>query len=308
MRPQTLSRVFTFLSTAIPCCAAMSFLTAAGCAAHHTMFPSAQSPQPAAQSIISGDTSPPPANSDTDAAPPQTSNGTMTPVTYRLQMPYGANSRDDSFWKLVNEDIVDIPTSQRLAHNGLRVGRANIADWPNFFTVLTNEGAIKLSTSHTTSLFGFGDARFNMTDVIPEETLYIYDEHGLTMRSFDDCINQLSIAFAWAPRKLKTIRVTLCPVIQSIRSRMDYSLSDNPLPMKIQQAEKVYNLNLCADVAPGEFLVVGTSGATQDPNRVGSLFLTRDGPNQRFEEVLIIVGETVPMPLKKSHTANPTTR
>jgi hypothetical protein len=147
-----------------------------------------------------------------------------------------------------------------------------------------------------------------MSDILPEETLYIYDQHGLTMRSFDDCKNIFSIAFAWAPRKFRTMRVTICPVVQSTRTRMDYSLSDNPLPLRIKQADHIYNLNLCADIAPGDFLIVGTSIATEDPNRVGSLFLTRDGPNQRFEEVMILVGETVRMPPRKRNVAGPTTR
>jgi hypothetical protein len=232
----------------------------------------------------------------------------MTPTVYRLQMPFGSNSRDEGFWKLVTEDIVDVPTAQRLMRNGLRVGRANIADWPAFLKVLNAEGAMKISVSHTTSLWGFGDAPFDMTEVMPEETLFVYDEHGLEMRSYDDCKNVFSIAFSWAPRKLRTMRVTICPVVKCTRTRMDYTLSDNPHPLQIDPTEHLYNLNLSADVPPGEFMVVGTSTATEDPNRIGSRFLTRDGPNQRFEEVLIIVGESVTTTGMKAPKPLPATR
>jgi hypothetical protein len=54
--------------------------------------------------------------------------------------------------------------------------------------------------------------------------------------------------------------------------------------------------------------VVGTSAATEDTNRIASHFLTSDGPNQRFEQVLIFVGDPGPMENMRFHHARPTTR
>ncbi len=147
-----------------------------------------------------------------------------------------------------------------------------------------------------------------MSEQMSEELLCIYDEHGLTMRSYDDCQNRLSLAFQWAPRRPGTIRVTICPVVKSWRQRFDYSLADDPPATKYLQRDNFYNLHFCADIAPGEFLVVGTSPATEDVNRIGSRFLTRDGPNQRYEEVLILVGKPVPMNGMRTHFPRPTTR
>src|SRR5271170_7263170 len=86
------------------------------------------------QHVISGDSSPP------QADPPA-----IHAEMYQLEMPFGANSRDDAFWKLVDEDALDVPTAKNLIRNGFRVGRARIADWPMFLKVLTNESAIKRS-------------------------------------------------------------------------------------------------------------------------------------------------------------------
>ena len=81
--------------------------------------------------VISGDVTPPapPAN----ARRQQANTGIITAVLYQLQMPLGANSRDDAFWKLVEEDVVDVPTSidaeqQRPAarsRRGWRIGRSS---------------------------------------------------------------------------------------------------------------------------------------------------------------------------------------
>jgi hypothetical protein len=91
------------------------------------------------------------------------------------------------------------------------------------------------------------------------------------------------------------------------RTRRDYSLSDNPPEAKYLERLNYYDLHFRADIAPGEFLVLGTSTATEDPNRVGSRFLTRDGPNQRYEQLLILAGQSVPMKGMRRHPAAPAT-
>jgi hypothetical protein len=252
--------------------------------------PTAPPPQPPvpAQQVISGDAAPP---AVTEPNPVLTSSGVISVTMYELQTPFGANSRDDSFWKLVEEDVVDVPTNVNLNRNGLRAGRGRISDWPDFLKVLTRESAMKLRETRYTAQPSFEDAQLDMSEILPEELLFIYDDHGLTMRSYDDCQNFLSTAFQWAPREPRTIRLEFCPVVKAWRTRRDYSLTDNPQPESYLDRENYYNLHWQADIKPGEFLVVGTSTETQDPNRIGSRFLTRDGPNQRYEEVLIFVGE-----------------
>lgn len=279
-------------------------LAAAACrttppAAPAPTVPPPQPPVPA-QHVISGDAAPP---AVTEANPMLTSRGTINATMYQLQMPFGANSRDDAFWKLVDEDVVDVPTNMNMNRNGLRIGRGRTSDWPDFLKVLIRESAIKSRETQFTAQPSFDDAQLDMSDIMPEELLFVFDDHGLTMRSFSDCQNFLSMAFQWAPREPRTIRLTMCPMVKAWRTRRDYSLSDNPAEMRYLDRENYYDLHWRADIKPGEFLVVGTSTATEDLNRIGSRFLTRDGPNQRYEEVLIFVGE--PMGTKGLKTRPP---
>jgi hypothetical protein len=258
--------------------------------------------QPPARSVTP--VAPPPMRSS-DANPPPIGSGAIFGEIYQFQMPFGANSRDDSFWKLVDEDVVDVPTNLNLNRNGLRVGRGRVADWPDYLKLLIAESAMTLNETKFLTQPSFDDARLPMSDILPEELLFIYDDHGLTMRSFDNCQNYLSLAFQWAPRKPRTMRLTICPAIMAWRTRRDYSLSDNPPEGKYLERLNYYDLHFRADVAPGEFLALGTSTATEDPNRLGSRFLTRDGPNQRYEQLLILVGQSVPTKGMKNHRAAP---
>jgi len=271
------------------------FLATIGCSANSP-------PPPPPQSAVST-AAPPLAGSH--ANPPLTGSGIITGAIYHLQMPLGANSRDDAFWKLLDEDVVDVPTNLNLNRNGLRVGRGRVADWPEYLKLLIAESAIEIEKIEYAAGWSFEDALQPMSDILPEELLFIYDDHGLTMRSFDDCQNLLSLKFQWAPRKPRTIRLTICPVIEAWRTRRDYSLSDDPPAVKYLERLNYYDLHFTADIAPGEFLAVGTTTATEDPNRIGSRFLTCDGPNQRYEELLILVGQSVPMKGMKSHPASP---
>jgi hypothetical protein len=275
-------------------------LSILGCSTQSQIPQKSSSPSP----IISGDVAP----SATDARGPQTSTGVINSEMYQLQMPFGANSRDAAFWKLVDEDVVDVPTSRLMNNNGFRVGRARIADWPMFLKILEREGAIKTAEHRITAHPAVEDARLDMSEEMPEELLYFFDEHGLTMRSYSDCQNRMSLAFAWAPRKPMTMRVNICPYVVAWETRYDYSLSDDPPATKYLPRDNFYDLHFCADISPGEFLVVGTSTATEDMNRIGSRFLTRDGPNQRYEEILVLVGKPVAMNGMKTHIAKPTTR
>ncbi|MGD0464447.1 MAG: hypothetical protein ABSB74_18335 [Tepidisphaeraceae bacterium] len=272
-----------------------------GCSGQSQSPPKIVSPPPP---IVSGDASP----TASEAGAPQTTTGVITCQMYQLQMPFGANSRDEAFWKLVDEDVMDVPTSILMNNNGLRIGRARVADWPTFLKILERESAIKIAEHRISAQPAVGDARLDMSEELPEELLYIYDQHGLTMRSYDDCQNRMSLAFQWAPRKPMSIRLTMCPMVIAWRTRFDYALSDEPPPTKYLQRDNFYDLHFCADISPGEFLVVGTSTATQDPNRLGSRFLTRDGPNQRYEELLILVGKPVAMNGMKTGIPKPTTR
>ena len=289
------SQLATKLPLALATCTFL-FLALSGCP------PVPPPPPPPPPPLI-----PPPHVISGDSAPPVESLA-INAKMYQLQMPFGANSRDDSFWKLVDEDVVDAPTARNLNRNGFRVGHARIADWPSFLKVLTNEYAIKLKETNVMAQPAYDDARLAVSDVLPDELLFIYDDHGLTMRSFSDCTNMLSLAFEWAPRKTRTIRLTFCPMVQATQTRMDYSLSDNPPPARFVRRENFYDLHLTADIAPGEFLIVGTSTATQDPNRIASRFLTSDGPNRRFEQVLIFVGDPGPMENMKFRHPRPATK
>jgi hypothetical protein len=57
--------------------------------------------------------------------------------------------------------------------------------------------------------------------------------------------------------------------------------------------ERMYKLNLCADVPSDQFLIVAPSGESTWPTSIGNSFLVNDGTAERMETVLLIVPKPV---------------
>src|SRR5260370_20520778 len=51
---------------------------------------------------------------------------------YDLTVPAGAVSRNDDFWKRVDEDALDIASHDLLLRNGVRIGLGHDRDWTYF--------------------------------------------------------------------------------------------------------------------------------------------------------------------------------
>ncbi|MGH7213727.1 MAG: hypothetical protein ACREIT_03050, partial [Tepidisphaeraceae bacterium] len=129
---------------------------------------------------------------------------------WNLRLPFGTISRNDDFWKRVNEQCVDVATYDLLFKNGVRVGEAPIGEWDHFKTLIEDEPAVSKKTVFTG---GEQAVEIGMREAIDSQNLFYFDhDNQLHGRTFDHCENLLSLSFQPAPRKLGSVRVALCPV------------------------------------------------------------------------------------------------
>ena len=261
----------------------------AGCAAKPPLR-SAAAPEPAA---------PNPAQA---TAPEQ--NPLIYVVMDKFQVPYGAISQNELFWKWVDENALDAATYELLRTNGLRIGRGRVADWQHFREILIDRDGTRVDTTTFVALSGNNDTTINLTDEMPEQLLFVINEHGVRGRMYDLCQDRLSFAFAWARHKRQTVRLSLCPVVAVQRRRFDYSLADRPPESAFMSEEHLYDLHFAADIAPGEFLVIGPSPQSADPNRVGNRFLVHDGKTDRTEQLLILTQSQMPLARRPAGAAS----
>ena len=211
---------------------------------------------------------------------------------YVLTVPYGAVSRNDELWKRVNEQAVDVATYDLLYKNGVRVGEAPIAEYGRFVKTIEEQPA-----SHR--IHNLVDAQAKDVDLeirkeVPSQLIWHYNGmHELIGWSYDRCENYLTLSYQPAPRKNGTIRVVLCPVVKEHRKRLEWIAGNKELEVAFTQPKRYYDVNLRADVAVDNFLIVAPSAEASWPHCIGNRFFVQDGAAEQMENVLLIVPRQV---------------
>ena len=211
---------------------------------------------------------------------------------FQLQVPQGTISRNEKFWKRVDENAVDPATYDLLYRNGVRVGQATLAEWDYFRAVMEQYPAVTKATSLLAS--ESKPIELSMRKDIPCQEISFFDAgNRLVIRSYDACENIIALSFQQAPRRGNAMRVALCPTVRSVHKRLEYSPLNNEVEVTYVAPERIYDLNLRTDVPADSFLVIAPSAEASAPSSVGNNFFITRGSAERLENVLLIVPRPV---------------
>ena len=241
------------------------------------------------------------------AAQPQhmLTSGRAEPLTvqqldiYHIVVPMGAVSRSDEFWKRVDEQTVDIATYDLLLKNGMRVGVANNNEWSYFKAIIDQHPTKSRQCSAAGSEAGAVEMILK-EKVAFENIFYLSDTNQVFGRTYEHCENALGISYQPAPRKPGTVRISVCPLVRSLRKRFEVTIRGEEREIQYVAPENLYDLNLITDVPLDGFLVIAPSDHARIPSSLGSTFLVGGNVAERFEQVLLLVPrmatkEAVPM-------------
>jgi len=209
---------------------------------------------------------------------------------YQLALPFGTLSQSEQFWKGVDEtSCVDVATYDLLFKNGMRVGRASIDEWPQLRAMMEQHPARTRKHSFTGTEAKSTELEFKKG--IDEQTIFYFDgQNNPIGRTFENCENFMSLSFQPAPRRAPgTVRVALCPVVRSLRTKIQFNWLNEEREVQFVKPERLYDCNLRADIPLGSFLVVAPSREARWPTSIGKSFLITDGEAERLENVLLIV-------------------
>lgn len=270
---------------------ALAAATACGCASNGDA-PAAQSPAPGGAVVPAAAGQPVmnlaqhvDADPGRDAAPAQRFFYHVD--IYQITIPFGTISGNLNFWKRIDEQCVDVATYDLLYKNGIRVGEARMEEFDHFKKFVDVP-----SNCHFTSVSGYdahGMELEQRKDLI-EQTIMHYDgQNQLWGRSFNRCTNVLDVSFESTPRKPGSLRIELCPVVRTVRKRMEFTVLNNERELQFVAPEMLYDLNLRADIPPTSFLIVAPSPDARRQTSVGRAFFTQDGATSLMEQILLIV-------------------
>ena len=207
---------------------------------------------------------------------------------YQLQVPLGAVSRNEKFWKRVDEHCVDPGTYDLLYKNGIRVGQAPIADWDYFRQVMEQYPAVAKQSS---LVAGEGKAvELSVRKGMPSQDIWYYNaDNVLEGKTFDACENIIALTFQPAPRHAGAMRVALCPTVRNTQKRLQYSANNNEVEVTYAAPQRMYDLNLKTDVPIENFLIVAPSSDAARRTSIGNGFFITTGTAERLENVLLII-------------------
>jgi hypothetical protein len=210
---------------------------------------------------------------------------------YHFTAPIGAISRNEEFWKHVDEDTLDVGIHDLLLKNGLRTGIAHDQDWTYFKGLLAKYPNIR-QTPLRSQPGKEGFFEMPMRTEVPEQSIFGIDDHGVDWgRRFEDCDDILTISYIAATHNPEQTIVKVCPMVRGTRQSLSVSVLNND-SMKIERKhpEHLYDLRLEASIPLNNFLIIAPSrDASTLSTSLGSTFLVTDGAIEPIEHVLMLV-------------------
>jgi hypothetical protein len=208
---------------------------------------------------------------------------------YQISVPVGKVSRNEAFWKRIDEQVLDPARYDLLQRNGMRLGIAPLSEFANIRSILdeTSSPAKAMGTIGP----GAKNIEISMRPGIPFETISYYaDGNGMASRTFDRCENVFNISYRRAPRSLADMRLDITPMVRSTVSHLEYTEENNAVEIRDVMPTSLY-MNLEVDLPMDKFLVVAPSDSALLPTVIGHQFFVKNDPSQQMEQVLIFVAQ-----------------
>ena len=208
---------------------------------------------------------------------------------YQIEVPVGTVSRNEAFWKRIDETVLDPARYDLLRRNGMRLGVAPVSEFENIRTML-------LDTPVPAKVMGTlgpeaKNIELRMRGDIPFETIsYFVNNNELASRSFDESENIFNISYRRTPRTLGDMRLTVAPMVRSTKKHLEYTAKDDTVEIQYVAPVKFY-LNIEADLPMDKFLVLAPSDNAELPTIIGHQFFIKDEPAQQMEQLLIFVAQ-----------------
>jgi hypothetical protein len=208
---------------------------------------------------------------------------------YQITVPVGTVSKNEDFWKRIDETAMDPARHDLLLHNGMRLGTAPLSEFENIRSFLED------TQTHSKVMGTVGAEAQNMElpmrSNIPFETICYYGQgNEMTGRTFDASENIFNISYRRTPRKLGDMRLTLAPRVRSIKKHLEYTAKNDEIEIQYVAPQKFY-LNIEADLPMDQFLVLGPADTSDLPTCIGHQFFLKDEPAQQMEQVLIFAAQ-----------------
>jgi hypothetical protein len=211
---------------------------------------------------------------------------------YQINVPMGAVSDNEKFWRHVDEQVVDVATHDLLYKNGIRVGETAMTRWAELRHCIT-AGPSSFKRSEVSGADAVND-ELEVSEPIDFQYIFYFDaSNHLIGRSYDRCRNILGLSFIPDARENDAVRVSLCPIVRAQRTVMQFTAMNSEQEITMVRPERLYDLNLTARLPADQILIVAPSPRASFDDCVGNRFFINNGPTEKTEMVLLMVARPV---------------
>jgi hypothetical protein len=208
---------------------------------------------------------------------------------YHLSVPWGGVSRNEEFWKRVDEDRVDIGTHDLLLKNGIRIGVGHDADWPYFKGLLGKYPSAR-SLRDRTQAGKEGYIELLMKSNVSEQVILGLDDHNEQWgRRFEKCDDLLGISYVASTHNPGDVTVKVCPIVRGLRRYFRVTIFNEESQIELTQPEHLYDMRLESVIPLNDFLVIAPSKEALMSTSMGNTFLMTEGTTTPVEHILVIV-------------------
>jgi hypothetical protein len=206
---------------------------------------------------------------------------------YQFSIPIGQISKNEVFWKQVDETALGSDLSRRLYKNGLRCGIVPKSEWSFFRDMLVDKAHPVVHQM----IDGFrSDAvQLQLTRNVDDEDIFFLNASGdLEGHSYKNCMNLVNLSFEPIARRPGAVRVALCPTVQEQTVGLEYTGLNTVQPVYLK-SDRLYDTAVRADITDDSFLIVSPGDQSRRSTSIGGSFFIKNDTAQQLEQVLLII-------------------
>jgi len=207
---------------------------------------------------------------------------------WEIELPRDSVTTDETFWKRVDEQSVDLSTYDQLFKNGIRVGQLPMGELGEIRKLIEER---KGKRTQIQGLEGKQVVIPIRSDVPRQVLFYVDRANNLIGRSYDRSENYFAFSFETTPRNPDRIRIALTPTVRAYDKKPQYTTTGGKADreLKFVAEESHYDTNLRTDLGLNSALIIAPSVEARFNSTLGNAFLIVRTPSEELERLIVII-------------------
>jgi hypothetical protein len=202
-----------------------------------------------------------------------------------IEVPVGTASGSEEIWSYLDEERTKAFHSATLGRNGMRVGLADRASWPDLARILSKMTGRRLSEQGFTAVPG-QPFQIELRSNLPSQTIFIsYADRTLSGADYPPGDNLLTLSISMDENDASRMIVTAVPQIRTTQRTTDivnFTMVEHAITYSFHPATFQFAMK------DKDVVVIGPGAESGRPTSIGYHFLLQERQGVLYETVLVL--------------------